>query len=387
MSASSWAENVTVPAVSTRTSRMAFRFVFLFFAQHLVYFVPPLLGYYTHLWDPLVQLVHKTEVLPNGSGDTTWNWVHLFLTIAIAAAGSIVWSLIDRRATDDAKLRAGLRVVCRFALASAMISYAVIKLIQTQFVAPSLDRLTQPIGQTSPMGLLWTFMGASYGYNLFTGAGELLGGLLLTTRRTTLVGAILSAAIMGHVLVLNLCYDVPVKIFSGMLLLVALYLIAPDAKRLAALLFAGPERAAAWKIGIRTVLVLTFVAFSFYEAREFSKIRYAQSEHYGIWSVDANTGAQANWQHVVFDYKDSVAIHFADDTHMRYRIFGNQLKRRDDPKFAAPWSMERVDANTLTVATTLDGKTIHATLHKDPPREFPLTSRGFHWISEYPFNR
>lgn len=382
MSASSWAEAPAVP-VTTFPSRLAFRFTFLFLVQHLVFFLPFLLGYSVQIWDPLVQAVHKTEVLPNGSGDTTWNWVQLALTLAIAAVGSIVWSVVDRRATDHPLLKAGLRVACRFALASALISYGVIKVIQTQFPPPSLDRLVQPFGQASPMGLLWTFMGASYGYNLFTGAGEVLAGLLLTARRTTLAGALLGAAIMTHVLVLNLCYDVPVKIFSALLVVVALYLIAPDAKRLAAVLFAGPQRAAAWKIGLRTALVLGFVAFSFYETQEFSKERLARSEHYGIWSADPATG----WRRVVFDYKDTISIYYPNDERKRFRIEGASLKRRDDPKFIAPFNVKRVDENTLIVDTALDGKTIHATLRKEPPREFTLTSRGFHWISEYPYNR
>jgi hypothetical protein len=40
------------------------------------------------------------------------------------------------------------------------------------------DRLLKPYGESSPMGLLWTFMGYSTGYNLFTGGAEALGGLL-----------------------------------------------------------------------------------------------------------------------------------------------------------------------------------------------------------------
>src|SRR5262249_17022289 len=89
-------------------------------------------------------------------------------------------------------------------------------------------------GDSSPMNLLWTFMGFSDGYNLFAGAGELLGGILLATRRTTLLGALVSLAVMTHVAVLNLCYDVPVKLLSLHLVAMALYLIVPDARRLAA---------------------------------------------------------------------------------------------------------------------------------------------------------
>jgi hypothetical protein len=50
-----------------------------------------------------------------------------------------------------------------------MIGYGSYKVIQSQFPAPTLLRLLEPYGQSSPMALLWTLMGASKSYNLFTG--------------------------------------------------------------------------------------------------------------------------------------------------------------------------------------------------------------------------
>ena len=114
-----------------------------------------------------------------------------------------------------------------------MITYGSVKVIKSQFPNPTLDRLLQPFGDASPMGLLWTFMGASESYNIFTGAGEMLGGLLLTTRRTTLLGALVCFGVMSHVAMLNFSYDVPVKLFSMHLLAMALFLMAPDLGRLA----------------------------------------------------------------------------------------------------------------------------------------------------------
>src|SRR5437899_11151387 len=101
-----------------------------------------------------------------------------------------------------------------------------------QFPPPALDRLVQPFGDASPMGLAWTFVGASPAYEIFTGTGELLGGLLLTMQRTTLLGALVAAGVMAHVVALNFCYDVPVKLFSSHLLALALWLMIPDARRL-----------------------------------------------------------------------------------------------------------------------------------------------------------
>jgi hypothetical protein len=49
-------------------------------------------------------------------------------------------------------------------------------------------------------------------YESFTGTVELLGGVLLFFPRTTLLGALICLIGAGEVFVLNLTYDVPVKL-------------------------------------------------------------------------------------------------------------------------------------------------------------------------------
>jgi hypothetical protein len=51
--------------------------------------------------------------------------------------------------------------------------------ISSQFPAPTQDRLMQSYGDSSPMGLLWTFMGASEPYTMFVGFAEMISGILL----------------------------------------------------------------------------------------------------------------------------------------------------------------------------------------------------------------
>ncbi|HEY6141475.1 MAG TPA: hypothetical protein VI670_27270 [Thermoanaerobaculia bacterium] len=178
--------------------RVAFRFaaVYLFlylfpFPFNVVPGVDKLFAWWDGAWEVLVKWtgLHvfgvTITVLPAGSGDTTFNYVQLFCGVVIAALATIVWTLLDRRTPDYGALHHWLRVYVRFYLATAMLGYGAAKVIQSQFPAPSLERLIQPFGDASPMGLLWTFMGASAAYNVFTGAGEMLGGLLVTTRRTT----------------------------------------------------------------------------------------------------------------------------------------------------------------------------------------------------------
>ena len=76
-------------------------------------------------------------------------------------------------------------------------------------------------------------MGHSAGYTIFTGVIEVLGGALLLFRRTTTLGALIVTGAMVQVAALNYAYDVPVKQYSAVLVLMALFIAAPDLRRVA----------------------------------------------------------------------------------------------------------------------------------------------------------
>ena len=134
--------------------------------------------------------------------------------------------LVQRRKPDwhpDRRLHGLVRVLVRFFLCEMLLGYGFAKVFPLQFAQPSSFRLAQQLGDMSPMGLLWTFMGYSPSYQMFTGAVEVLAGLLLTTRRTTLLGALVALAAMTHVFALNMCFDVPVKLYSFNYLMMAIF--------------------------------------------------------------------------------------------------------------------------------------------------------------------
>jgi hypothetical protein len=404
--------------------RVLFRFVFAYLVLYQLPFPLPL-PWYGELWNAIVPWVGKhlfrvdITVRPNGSGDTTYNYVQVFCFLVLAAAATLLWSVLGRKSPGHARLQEGLRVYVRFALAAAMIMYGAVKIIPAQFPAPSLDRLLQPFGDASPMGLLWTFMGASVGYNVFAGLGELAGGLLLTTRRTTLLGALLSFGVLSNIVMLNFCYDVPVKLFSVHLLAMAAFLIAPDVGRLASLflLNRGTEPAACrplfrrrWLqrgvLALRTVLVVGFTAYALYVAYQ-SRRTYAdlatRSPLHGIWNVEefAVDGAvhpplvtdATRWRRVVFDYPGTVAVQLMSDSRRRYVLALNadtktlELTKRDDPAWKAALTYQQPEPERLDVEGTFDGQKIRATLRRADDMSFLLVTRGFHWINEYPFNR
>ena len=113
-----------------------------------------------------------------------------------------------------------------------MLSYGFVKVFKLQFPFFSPDRLLEPYGNSSPMGLAWNFFGFSKGYNYVMGFAELSSGFLLLFRRTTTLGAIVTFVVAGNIMAINYCFDVPVKLLSTALVVMALFLLAKDIHRL-----------------------------------------------------------------------------------------------------------------------------------------------------------
>ncbi|MFZ0213689.1 MAG: hypothetical protein WBE20_02950 [Candidatus Acidiferrales bacterium] len=167
------------------------------------------------------------------------DWVRLFCLLVIAFAGTVVWSILDRKRPSYPRLYAWFRIVVLVLLSATMFFYGTGKIIPVQMWFPRLTRLLERFGDFSPMAVLWNSMGASPAYEVFTGCAEVLGGLLLVFPRTTMLGALICLADMLNVFLLNMFYDVNVKGFSFHLILLAIFLLAPDAKRLLNLFFLG----------------------------------------------------------------------------------------------------------------------------------------------------
>jgi hypothetical protein len=230
--------------------RIAFRFAFLYLGlfctpipgQGSVFEVIPHIGdsLGDHLGLPLATLAlwtgrHLFHLQGDaaswqftGSGDTALHWVTYFCIFALALVGTLIWSVADRHRTNYNTAMAWLHILLRFTLAFAMLDYGFSKIYPRQFISPSPDVLSETYGASTPMRLLWVMMGSSPLYRIAAGAAEVAAGFLLMFRRTATTGALLAAAVMANVALLNFAYDVPVKLYSAHLCLAALFLLIPD---------------------------------------------------------------------------------------------------------------------------------------------------------------
>jgi hypothetical protein len=369
----------------------------------------------------------------SGSGDKTSDYVRLLVCFVLAIAIAAIWSAVDWRRTDYPWLKDLLRSYLRYVLAFTMLGYGLAKIgsAMNQFAEPSIDQLMKTYGDSSPMNLVWTFMGASRAYTRFAGLGEVAGALLLIWRRTTILGAAVTFGVMLNVMLINFCYDVPVKQYSFHLVLMAVYLLMGDAPRLANLLiwnqpvgkasllppYTGPRTI--WvQRALKAYIILMGIAWplgSFlYRERYTPNTNLAQPAFYGTYEVDEFL---VNGQ--------PVPPLLTDNTRWRYLSlsrspFGRSGARTPTDYFSirmlnrtqrgGPFVLSS-DEKTLTLQTasqgnfpdklTIDslnhrqlalsglasGKKFEIKLHKLNRDDFLLMNRGYHWINELPLNR
>jgi len=139
---------------------------------------------------------------------------------------------VDRKTLHYLKLYNILIWVVRYYLAISWLAYGSIKIARLQFPPLSPDVLLQTYGNSTPKDLAWTFMGYSAGYNYFLGVTEIIVGMLLIFRRTSVLGNIIAFGILANVMAFNYSFDVNVKLVATVLMTMTLFLMSEDVGRL-----------------------------------------------------------------------------------------------------------------------------------------------------------
>ncbi|HEV2444317.1 MAG TPA: hypothetical protein VGS58_00285 [Candidatus Sulfopaludibacter sp.] len=383
---------------------------------------------YVKMWRALVpwvaihvfHLSGPATVYPpvNGSGDSTLDYVQHFCYLAIAAVAALVWSVLDRKRPNYRVFHAWMHVFVRYALAFTMFGYGFAKVIPTQFGPPSLSRLIEPLGDFSPMGLLWTFVGYSKAYTIFSGAAEVSGGALLLWRRTATLGAMVSAAVLANVVAMNFCYDVPVKLYSANLLLMAGFLMAGDLRRVVNCLILNRPAAAAdlsagrfpgrrVRIAVLVFQVLFVGSFLYQDLKQSWQFYSGFVLHpkrpplYGLYEVESfrRNGQDVpplltdatRWKRVILQTPAFAALRLMDDSPRsfgaEYDAANKRLTLTTPDKQKNVFQYSQPDADHVVLEGRLGGANLVVGLRKVDVQKFLLVNRGFHWINERPFNR
>jgi len=342
---------------------------------------------------------------PTGSGDTALSYVMLFLFACLATLGTVVWSVVQKRAPHHRRLAAAHLIYVRFALGTILLSYGVVKVWKTQFPVPSAAMLMTPAGAFPSGDFLWAFMGVSTTYSVFTGVIEMLAGTLLYFRRTALVGALLAAGVMANVAILNLAYDVPVKQFSLHLLGFALYVAAPHAVRLGRALLgmavpADPTPAEPRNVRIAgAVAALLLFSMQVYDGIRLyysfgdGAPRLPDEAAYDVVElvvdgkvVPARLDEPRRWRRVGIEH-GRISTLTVDDTLERFGLDRGApgepitLTEHHGTTSYRLTTSARADG-LLEIAGDFRGKPLRATLRRLEPTAYPLLADDFRWIRE-----
>ena len=353
----------------------------------------------------------------NGSGDTTYNYVQLFLFVVLTIIVTIGWTVADRRRKNYDQLLYLLIIYLRYYLGFTIIYYGLEKLIKTQFPFP-YNSLNETYGQSSPSRLLWNFMGYSTAYNVFMGLSETIGGFLLFFRKSTTLGALICIMVLSNVVMLNFCFDVAVKLHSLVMLFIAIFITIPEAKRLIDFFLRNKAVPAAnlqskftgerMKIilgGIRFMLIIYIVYSTLMHVVAKYSIKgdgaFKKTPLFGIYTVEkfknySDTSQLFNadaeqWEalNVIFPKQASIkmvngnirACDFFTDT-VNKKI---QISIPNDSTYKSTFFYSVPDSAHLVLSGKMKDDSVYIFLQKQDMNQFPLINRGFHWINEFPY--
>jgi len=365
----------------------------------------------------ILNIPYEIKMVPTGSGDTTADYIFQFLYVSIAIITTIIWSLIDVKRPNYNKLLLYTTTLVRYYLIATMFSYGFSKAFTLQFSELRNIDLIKTFGNQSPMGLMWNFMEYSDTYTRFSGYAEIIAGILLIFRKTTLFGALMVVGVMFNVFMMNMSYDIPVKLYSALLTIMGFFLLAPSTKSILNFLLLNKEvkpktflsyftnkklkiAAIGFKILAIGYLLYTNIDGSIEGQKNWGK-EAPKSALYGIYEVkefinDKDTippltTDSIRWKYLVVD-KRRAYIQTMDEKLIRLKEKTDSVTKTatftsfTDSTDIRNFSYTKKDSLYIFKGV-YNCDTLKIKTRKKERSEFLLINRGFHWINEKPFNR
>ncbi|MHA3789092.1 hypothetical protein ACX0HA_12830 [Flavobacterium hauense] len=403
------------------------KFLFRFFFALCVISIFPIVS--GLLWPQIIEWTSNyfyNEAVtshPSGSGDTLYDFYEVTIKFIIAAVAALVWTIIDRRRSSYNTLLYWQEVYIRYYLGYFLLVYGLMKVIKLQFGEPLLSALLIPLGQKSPMGLAWTFIGFSDTYTIFSGLCEVVAAGLLFYRKTRTLGALLCFGVMFNVFLMNMSYDIPVKLFSLKLVILAGFLIGLDYKRLLNVFILNKnvepqqsrspfdDKTANLAVLIIKCLALLggfgFMLFTNLQSYSLYGDSAPKPPMYGIYEIEEfilNKDTIApmindtiRWRYLVIEKDDKANIFTMQSAHYDDLQFfiprADTLKKEllllnyQDSTQVAKLRYHKTDGKHYTFNGVFKGDTINLRTIRKDENDFPLMSNKFKWINEYPYNR
>lgn len=206
-----------------------------------------------------------------------------------------------------------LRIYFRYYLALMLLIYGFDKVYKYQFYYPEPNILFTQFKDIPQDLRYWSTMGTSYSYSLFAGLIEVIPGVLLLWRRTYVLGAMIALFVFVNVFMINVGFDITIKLFSFFLLVMCVILLLPQSKRLW-LIFTGKKSelksienpliySKPYYLFLKIVVLLIFCYESQHKliaSGKFNDDRAKRPELHGAYKVLDADRIESNWKMIYF---------------------------------------------------------------------------------------
>lgn len=354
---------------------------------------------------------------PSAFNDRALDWIAALIMLVAAFAAVLVWTALDRGRRDDRTLFDWLRFLLRLSLAVGMFVYGAMKLFPFQAEPLSLAVLNEHVGNLSPLSLLWAMLGYSPLYERLCGAVEVFAALLLLWRRTALAGVLATIVVMVNVVLFDCFFDVPVKLYATMLLLMCFLLLLPDARALWRFFITHQPAIAdaAWAPVTRgrtryvllaaelLTLIYGIVTLPLLDHAKYARMA-ANAAHpapfAGQWHLDSATlagqprpmltGEGQPVTDIFLEPNGRVILRAADNTlwaGAHYDATQHTVGIMSPGRLPMPYTLAQPDATHLVLTPQIANEPTLSLTRVPLPSTYPLYDRGFHFINEWGFER
>jgi hypothetical protein len=212
------------------------------FAILCVLFIPfPFYMFPFHLADAVFGklIISLAGVLPGFqmaspliTSDSASMYLLLLILLVLALLLSLIFTRLRKWELEREKVLPLFNKIFAYYLSLQLLKYGFDKIFKGQFYLPEPNTLYTPFGELSKDILFWSAIGTSYLYSFFIGFMEVTAAVCLMFRKTRVFGLMMAVPLLLHVFLINLGFDISVKLYSAFLLILGICLLSPQLGRL-----------------------------------------------------------------------------------------------------------------------------------------------------------
>lgn len=374
--------------------------------------IPDVGYYFSGLFKPLAlftatYLFGVQNPVPELISDSALLYANTFNLILLSGVFSLLFNRFYNNTTYYNHIFYWFVVAMRYYLALQLFVYGFNKIFKWQFYVPEPNTLFTTVGDSYKDILYWSSMGSSWWYTFFSGLIEVIAGVLILFQRTLILGGLLSIAIMLNVFMINIGFDISVKLYSLFLLMVSFIILIPYNKKIVQFFFHHQQidHSYAGRIStgmslntyriVKTIVVLWLMAdstFIYFSTGNFNDDKAQRPPFHGAYEVETFVENNdtipplnnhwARWKRIFIHSRGYFIVQYMDDKMQDFEIKTDTLKknwllRYNNTNLNTQYN--QINDSTIYFQGRFDNRKIQAKLKKLNLKKLRLLQEEFSW--------